>query len=310
MNKETKDLIIESLNAYMKTHELSANQVASQAEVNPSYLSQMRAGKYTVKAGDKEVEIADKWYNKLAEYSGFELTKAYWGTRKTPQFVKIIAALEDAKKYGNTAVIIGETGAGKSYTAGMYVKAHPLDTWIVKVGSSDNLSDLLNKALDELDIAAGFSKAKRIKDMIRTLKARQQNGQKPMIIFDESEYMKLSGLWVIKELYDNLEGIASIVMLGTDQLIANIDKLRRRNKSGIPQLYRRIKFGIRVIPPIDRSYKLFLENLEPGLKRFLMSNCDNYGELHDVLVPAMREADRIGLPLTENLVRTILNMPK
>jgi DNA transposition AAA+ family ATPase len=131
-----------------------------------------------------------------------------------------------------------------------------------------------------------------------------------MIIFDESEYMRPPALWAIKELYDNLTGIASIVMLGTDQLIAHIENLRKRNKDGIPQLYRRIKFGIRHLPRIDRTYKEFLTDITPELRRFLVSNCDNFGELHDVIVPARREADRTGQPLTENFVRTMLNMPK
>jgi len=93
-------------------------------------------------------------------------------------------------------------------------------------------------------------------------------------------------------------------------LTDHIEKLRKRNRDGIPQLYRRIKFGINTLPRIDRSYKMFLDGINADLRRFLISNCDNYGELHDVLVRAQREAERTGQPLTENFVRTILNMPK
>ncbi len=310
MKKETKDLIVEALNNYMLEHELSANQVASHTGVNASYLSQMRAGKYTASAGSKEVEIANKYYERIASYIGVEIKKTYWKTERTPQLLSVVSALEDAKKYATTAVIIGETGSGKSFSAGMFTTAHPLDTWLIKVGSSDNLGDLLNKAIEALDIESGSTKSRRISDIIRTLRARKENGLKPMLIFDESEYMGLPALWAVKELYDNLEGIASIVMLGTNQLLDNLTKFRKKNRSGIPQLYRRIKFGIRVLPHIDQSFKLFLNDIEPGLQRFLKDNCENYGELHDVLVPAMREADRTGQPLTENFVRTILNMPK
>ena len=49
---------------------------------------------------------------------------------------------------------------------------------------------------------------------------------------------------------------------------------------------------------------------DKALVKFLRANCDNYGELHDALVPAMREADRTGQPLTENFVRKVLNMPE
>jgi hypothetical protein len=87
--------------------------------------------------------------------------------------------------------------------------------------------------------------------------------------------------------------------------------MRKKDKDGIPQLYRRIKFGIRTLPSIDRSFKQFLNGEISNAKvvTFLRQNCDNYGELHDVLVPALREADRTGQPLTENLIRTMLNLP-
>ena len=42
--------------------------------------------------------------------------------------------------------------------------------------------------------------------------------------------------------------------------------------------------------------------------RFLRENCDNYGELHDVLVPAMREADITGEPLTVDFIKTVLDI--
>jgi hypothetical protein len=139
------------------------------------------------------------------------------------------------------------------------------------------------------------------------------NGLSPMLILDESENMKLNVLCAMKELYDNLNGVCSLVMLGTDQLLIKLDRMRKKNKTGIPQLYRRIKFGIRMLQPIDRSFKHFLKTIgidDPAIVRFLRENCENYGELHDVLVPSMREAERTNELLTENFIRKIFNMPK
>ena len=122
--------------------------------------------------------------------------------------------------------------------------------------------------------------------------------------------MKQPALCAMKELHDALKEYCSIIMAGTEQFLTNIETLRKKNKPGIPQFWRRIKFGIIHLPAIDRRFPDFLNGLEKELKTFLQENCDNYGELHDVLVPAMREADRLGEPLTESLVRKILNMPK
>lgn len=68
---------------------------------------------------------------------------------------------------------------------------------------------------------------------------------------------------------------------------------------------------IRQLSDIDTKYREFLTDItDKGLIKLIQTECDNYGELHDVLLPSMREAERLGEPLTENLVRKILNLPK
>ena len=78
----------------------------------------------------------------------------------------------------------------------------------------------------------------------------------------------------------------------------------------MPQFYRRIKFGIRVLNPIDTSFKNFLNDIEDkSLVKFLQNNCDNYGELHDALLPIKRESMRTGEPMTERFARKVLQLP-
>ena len=53
----------------------------------------------------------------------------------------------------------------------------------------------------------------------------------------------------------------------------------------------------------------FLDDItDREIVRFLTENCDNYGELHDVLVPAKREADITCEPLTVDFIKTVLNL--
>jgi len=311
MNSELKTKIIEALEAYIKLHSISANEIAKRSNVNAGYLSAMRAGSITVKAGNKEVEISNKYYESIAKLIGYQLQKNYWNTVATPQMLRIIATLEDAKKYGLTNVIIGETGSGKSYVADIFAAHYPLDCFKVTVSSQDNIGDLLEKVCEKIHIATEKTKSKTLRSIARKLQESKADGNTPILMFDEAEYMRQPALCNMKELYDNLNGICSIVLLGTDQLTRHIDKMRKKNRDGIPQLYRRIRFGIQVLPTIDRTFKQFLNGFlnDKGLVQFLRANCDNYGELHDVLVPALREAERTGQPLTENLIRTMLNMP-
>lgn len=304
---QQKVRITEALNNYMETHGISANEIVKRSGVNESYISSIRKGDTTV----GKSEIKDKWYLMLADFIGFKLTKEYWQMQKTPQLYRMLSTLEDAKENGQTNIIIGETGSGKSYISDIFLKANPVDTFKVVVGSLDTIGDLLDKLIDVLKISTPKTKSKKIGEIAKKLKQLRLEGQKPHLIFDECEYMKQPALCSMKELYDALNGVCGITLIGTSQLIDNLDKLRKKNRSGIPQFYRRIKFGIRELPNIDRSFSMFLANInDKNLRNFLKQNCDNYGELHDVLVPAMKEADRTGNELTEDFVRTILGMPK
>lgn len=301
-----KQQITEALNQYMELHGLSGNEIVKRSGVNESYISSIKNGETTV----GKSEIKDKWYLMIAEFIGFSLKKEYWGLKETPQLYRMLSTLEDAKENGLTNIIIGETGSGKTYISDMFLRANPVDTFKIVVGSLDTIGDLLDKIIDALKIATPKTKSKKIGEIAKKLKQLRLEGQKPHLIFDECEYMKQPALCSMKELYDALIKICGITLIGTSQLTDNLDKLRKKNRSGIPQFYRRIKFGIRELPSIDRSFSMFLNQIEDkALVRFLKQNCDNYGELHDVLVPAMKEADRTEQPLTEDFVRTILGMP-
>jgi len=304
---QQKQQITEALNDYIITHNISANEIVKRSGVNESYISSIRNGETTV----CKSEIKDKWYNTIADFIGLKLTKEYWQMQETPQLMRMLSTLEDAKENGQTNIIIGETGCGKSYISDLFLRANPVDTFKIVVGSLDTIGDLLDKVIDILKIATPKTKSKKIGEIAKRLKQLKLEGHKPHLIFDECEYMKQPALCSMKELYDALIGICGITLIGTSQLIDNLDKLRKKNRSGIPQFYRRVKFGIRELPTIDRSYTMFLESItDKNLRNFLKQQCDNYGELHDVLVPAMKEAERTGNELTEDFVRTILGMPK
>lgn len=310
MENSIKIKLVEALKQHMELHKLSQADISKKSGVRKEYVNIIlkENSDFMYDAGGKQGLIPVKHFNAIADLIGFSTQKSYWQSQPTAQFLTMLATLEDAKSFGTTAVIIGETGSGKTYTKNIFCNKHQHDVFSITVGSSDNLGDLIDKIIDELKITTGKTKSKKIRDIAKKLKDLKDEGFKPMVIFDESEYMKQPALCAMKELYDNLQNYCSIVMIGTDQLVQNLDKLRKRNKAGIPQFYRRIKFGIRIMPTIDRTYSLFIKDLDKGLQKFLLRNCDNYGELHDALVPTMREADRMNAPLNEQLIRQVLNI--
>lgn len=310
MNTELKNQVRDAIEHYLAEHQLTASSLSTKSGVNASVISAIRSGRSSIAAGNgKEVEIAPKYYEILAETVGFQLQKNYWETKPTPQLGRILATLQDAKEFGYTNVIIGSTGCGKTFGVDVFSRKNPHDVYVITVGSNDTIGDLIDKLIEAVRPSSlAKTKSKKIKEVCNRLRIDKFSGKKPLIIFDESEYMRLNALCSMKELYDNLNGVCGIVLIGTHQLTNNIEKLRKRNKEGIPQLYRRIKFGIRYLPDIDRTFADFITETDNRLVKFLRQNCENYGELHDILVPARRESDRTGEPLTESFVRTVFNI--
>lgn len=313
MENTTKKEIVQALIAYMGKHNMTQADVANKTGVRKEYVSIILKdnSNFMYSAGQKDGFIPARHFGALAELCGYKTEKVYWETQPTDQMVSILANLEESKKTGSTAVIVGQTGCGKSYTAQLFASKHPLDTFIITVGASDTLGDLIDKICEKIKFNGAKSKSSRLRWIGFKMRELKFDGLEPQLIFDESEYMKQAALCAIKELYDYLSEYCSIVLIGTDQLTTNIEKLRRKNKPGIPQFYRRIKFGLRIAPSIDKRFDIFLNDFQDkSLRDFLQSNCDNYGELHDVLVPAMREADRLKQPLNIGLVRKVLNLPQ
>lgn len=312
MNIAEKKQIIADTLAYMETRGLNNTDLHKLTGVDKAYLSEMFKPntKFKYNAGDGERDIPERWFRVLQELINQGAEQELWKTIPTSQMKSILATLEESKEFGYTRVIIGETGCGKTYFTDKFVATNPKENFKITVGSMDNIADLLDKILDALKIKHGKSKSKKIRDIVKDLKARKLRGEKPALIFDEAEYMKQTTLCNIKELHDHLNKYVSINLIGTDQLLDKLEILKKKNKAGMPQFYRRVKFGIRVLSPIDTTFKGFLNDIEDkGLIKFLQQNCDNYGELHDAMIPIIRESHRTGEPMTERFARKVLQLP-
>jgi len=310
MNDNLKTQIVKAFETWMLAHPtVSQNDVASSAEINAGYLINMRKLDFFVKSGLNKTAINEKYFIRLAKYINFELSASYWNTMPTIQLKDMVASLSVAKEALDTAVLIGETGSGKTFSLDKFKSQFPTDVFTVKVGSSDNLKDLIGKVLNAVDVERPMNTTSaKIGQIALRLKILREKGYSPMLVFDEAEYMKYPALCAFKELYDNLSKECALVLIGTNELLTTLERLQRHNKPGVAQLFRRIKFKIHHLPSIDRRFTLFLDGVQPELKRWVQANCNNYGELHDVMVPAITEAEKSGQPLTLGLVKTVLGI--
>jgi DNA transposition AAA+ family ATPase len=251
-------------------------------------------------------------------------TKTYDGWQEMPtlQFKEIISELIEAKEERLAKLIISDTGLGKTNTIKIFQRKYSRHTYVIKVGDSFKLADIVDEILQQLGLDTSnvkrWANEARIRSKLHIIEARlrelKMKGEKVIMIFDETENLKPNSLRMMKELYDHVIEYCSIVLIGTQQILDTIFNTRRRNRTGVPQLWRRFKAGKRDITPINkaRDFKPFFNqySIEPNLQDLLMELCENYGELHDYLEPVLRHAAGKGEKITEQLFRLYHKLPK
>jgi DNA transposition AAA+ family ATPase len=213
-------------------------------------------------------------------------------------------------------MIIAPTGLGKTNAVDVFVNKNPLHTYRITVARYYKLEDILDELISRLGIEANDSIAKRmdgrsikrrIDKIVNKLIEIKYAGGNPMIILDESENLIVSVLQTIKGLYDALVNNCALVMIGTEQLLEGLLNTRTRNRTSVPQLYRRFKANTLYVSKLNKKidFKPFFDEYvtDKGLQTLLCALCDNYGELHDYLEPTLKECGSKNIELTEEFFR-------
>lgn len=315
MQFEQKEAISQALRRYLQDNGLKQSAFCRTHGLTAAYISAIFNSQYSVTANSKQVEISDYHFRKIAAAIGMNLSKEYWPVQPTDQFVTIIQALEVAKANSTSGMLIGPTGCGKTLATDLFCKRHPTHTYRITVSRLHTLPYILEKLLELLGQHEKGRAANKMERIINHLQQLKYQGEKVIIIIDEAENLRAQVFGMVKAMYDGIVNHASIMLIGTTELTDKMERLNKKNKDGMPQFCRRFKAGTVYLSPIEKhkDFNRFFdanEIVEPGLRKLLMQIADNYGELHDYLEPALKEADRRGETLTEDMFRIMYNMPK
>ena len=244
--------------------------------------------------------------------------KPCWHTIATPQFLQIIAALEDAKTNGRTKMLVGSTGVGKTYSINKFCRKHPEHTYVITVSDVYKLEDIIEELCEKIGLRlytlnakmASKSKKFRVDKICEKLIEIKSKGGKPILIFDECENMNMAVLKNIKGLYDKLKDKCSVVLIGTGRLIDRIlninGKKQGKNRESLPELYGRFKAGLRYIKEVTpEQFIPFLDKYvaDKPLRKFICNTLESYRDLNTHLEPVMQEAFENNKPLTETLYK-------
>lgn len=303
-----KQDISDALKDYAETNELSQDQIAKLAKINVSYVNAIMNGDTII----GKSKIQDSYFKVIAKTIGYRFESEYWKPVETDQFFDVYTELADAKVNSRMKMIIGETGSGKTYTLNRFKTECPQYTYVVTVSSLYRVSNIITEfgKVMGLQLPKAHSLAK-LQKIAGKLKYLRNTGKQPILALDEAENLTLPVLKMLKGLYDSIKDYCPIVLIGTNQLIDKLERLKDNDAEGMPQFYRRFKAGIRYVTPINKNkmFAPFLDSVQDsGLRTLLLTISDNYGELNDYLETALRESARMGEPLTEDFFRRLFKL--
>lgn len=288
------------------------NQLSRMSGVSTGYLSRMLAGEL---AYDNGAKIGDVQWNKLAKAIDFETDKVIWPKRNTPQFIAAISRLKEAKRNNIKGMIIGESGCGKTYAFDRFKVVNPVNTKAITLSVLHNVRSLLDELCQAFDVERKIGKVACLKAITMRIRNIDTTENGLLIVFDEAENASVPVLRTIKALYDQVKDYCSIILIGTPQLIRNLERMKKRDAIGIPQFVSRFKAntvyldGIRRVNPKtkeDLTFDEFLTDIEDeGLKALIRDVCEDYRMLHDYLVPAFEKAEVASVKLDEKFFRMI-----
>jgi len=230
------------------------------------------------------------------------MNKIEWVQLPTLQSKEILSELMESHEEPLAKMIIAPTGAGKTNAIKLFSKKFPSSTYVVTLGASYRVNDMLDEIAEMIGakLYRGKNRSReRIKEICKTLAEIAHTN--PVLVLDEFENAKLPILKSMKELYDGVIEHCSIVLIGTDQLIAQFDK--RSITQSIPQLRSRFKAGTRYITPIKkaRDFKPFFDKYipnHPDIQDVLLVHCDTYRDLNNYLYPYLVSCQKKGTKMS------------
>lgn len=219
----------QDLQNYITEHGISQGAVARGIGKSAAVVSQYLQGKYNgdVKAIDVLVEGWLLNQRERANDSFNQLSYTYTATARRIEEVIRLAHVE-----GETVVLYGQAGLGKTSALAAYIKKNP-DAILVDSDPSFTAKVLLSNLANKVGAESRGSLHVLIEGLISRLK---NSGR--VILVDEAENLPLRALECLRRIHDKT-GIG-LVLAGMPRLLVNL----RGSNGELKQLYSRVAFRL------------------------------------------------------------------
>lgn len=313
---EQKRQIIRGMQAYITSQDTtgdsktySQNKFARDAHVNVGYIDAMVKGCETGDFIFNKVVIKDVYFERIAAFIGLELKKGYWQKFETEQYLDIESAFVEAKTGATVKTVIGGTGSGKTFTAEEMKIKYPVGTFVMRCAGDYNAWNFIHYMAEILGIkdAENMSKAKVRKAIEKRIKTLYEAGQRPILVLDEAENLKLPAWERVKSIYDNVKELCGFMIMGTPNWYRKMKRQRDNERDIVPQIFRRFMSGLKTVH-LSRVSESDVKDIckEIGINdRYVVNkvcdDVDNYGDLHDTILVLQRAAAAQGCKINREL---------
>ena len=217
----------QDLQNYISGRGISQSTVARGIGRSTATINQYLQGKYN---GDVETldKLAAAWLQTQQERENDTRTQLNYTYTATAQRLEEVLRLAHVE--GETVVIYGQAGLGKTSALEAYVKRNP-DAIMIDSDPSYSAKVLLSSMALALGVESRGSLHQLIEELIKKLK---NSGR--IILVDEAENLPLRALECLRRIHDKT-GVG-LVLAGMPRLLVNL----RGSKGELKQLYSRVAF--------------------------------------------------------------------
>ena len=211
---------------------MNQTQLARGIGTSPASISMYLNGTYADKGGNYEtIEPKIEAFLEVQESKAQreELVLGFVSTKTTRRISEV---MRDAHEAGDTVVIYGQAGLGKTQAVKNYCEKNPAAI-LIEANPSFTALVLMRK----LATAAKVSAMGSLNDLFESVSDRLRDSGR-LIVVDEAENLPLRALEIIRRLHDDTG--CGLVLSGMPRLVANL-----RGKHGeLVQLYSRVSVAL------------------------------------------------------------------
>lgn len=206
----------------------SYRAVAKKCEISEATISQLRKGNY---AGETDIIL-----KRIGIALGYQFDDGSWIIADTTNYRIVTNVMNDARNEQLWVCISNCAGAGKTAPATVYYNANRKGVFKITSRVWSGRMFLLNIAnAIGAEIPKGYASLDQLIDCIsRTIKGMAN--LHPLLIIDQGNSLRPSAIRTFIPLFNELEDVLSIVMLGTDALEKELKKGVRLGWSGYDEV--------------------------------------------------------------------------